>query len=59
MLPWSDMKTGRINEYLLRDIPGPRGLRNLNAVHHGKVPASSLVYAYYTGIRLSTREKLF
>ena len=28
--------------------------RGLDAVAHGKVPAFSLVYAYYTGNRLST-----
>jgi hypothetical protein len=46
-------------KYLRRDIPGPRGLRNLDVVHHGKVPAYSLVYVYYTGKRLCTCEKLF
>jgi hypothetical protein len=52
-------ESGDDNEYLRRDIPSPRGLRNLNGNHHGKVPAYSLVYAYYTRIRLSTCEKLF
>jgi hypothetical protein len=45
------MKNGEKRKYLRRDIPGPRGLRNLDVVHHGKVPACSLVCTYYTGNR--------
>jgi hypothetical protein len=32
---------------------------NLNVVYHGKVPAYSLIYFYYTRIRLFMDEKLF
>lgn len=50
---------GKTETYLRRDIPSPRGLRNLDVVHHGKVPACSLVYVYYTRNRLFPCEKLF
>jgi hypothetical protein len=51
------MKKGKI-KILARHIPGPRGLRNLDVVHHGKVPAYSLVSAYYTRNRLSSHRKI-
>lgn len=38
----SDRGEGKL--YLRRDIPVLRGLRELNANHHGKVPAYSSVY---------------
>jgi hypothetical protein len=51
VLAGSDMKNGENEKYLRRDIPSLHGLRNLDVVHHGKVPACSLVCTYYTGNR--------
>jgi hypothetical protein len=49
---------GKIKNTCAAISPVRAAYGNLDVVHHGKVPACSLVCTYYTGNRLSPHQKV-